>query len=121
MGLVILTNDGNLCFTLTHPRFEHEKEYRVIGHTHSPEASWEKLHQNIVLKDGPVKIDKLELKKIVKEKIDFNITIHEGRNHLVRRICSSVGIEIDRLTRIRFGQYLLDDIEPGQFRQVEIG
>lgn len=118
MGLVILTNDGNLCYQLTHPKFEHQKEYRVTGHGPRIETSWEKLQQKIVLKDGPVKIDHLRLHKINKEKIDFTITVHEGRNRLVRRICSHVGIEVDKLTRIRVAHYTLEGIEPGRFKQL---
>ncbi|HUD20804.1 MAG TPA: pseudouridine synthase [Candidatus Saccharimonadales bacterium] len=119
MGLIILTNDGSLCYQLTHPKFEHQKEYRVFGNSKSPELSWERLQHKIVLKDGPVTIDKLDLRKIIHDKIDFNITIHEGRNHLVRRICTAVGIEVEKLTRIRFGQYELGEIEPGKYQQVQ--
>ena len=45
MGLVVLTNDGNLCYQLTHPRFEHQKEYRVVGRSKDPQRSWEKLQK----------------------------------------------------------------------------
>ncbi len=117
MGLVILTNDGNLCYQLTHPKFEHQKEYIVEGTTRTPKAAFAELEQNTVtLKDGPVTLDDLELLKMGKDKLSFRVVIHEGRNHLVRRICAAVGIEVAKLTRIRVGQYQLDDLTPGEYK-----
>ncbi len=119
MGLVILTNDGNLCYQLTHPKFEHQKEYIVEGTTKTPKAAFAKLEQGqLTLKDGPVSIDELELLKMGKGKLTFRIIIHEGRNRLVRRICAAVGIEVTKLTRIRVGQYHLGELAPGEYNVV---
>lgn len=118
MGLVILTNDGNLCYQLTHPKFEHQKEYVVHGHAKDPNGSLEKIRRGVRLKDGFIKADHLEIIKITKDKVEFKITIHEGRNRLVRRLCSQVGIELDNLTRIRIGDYQLGDLTPGKYRLV---
>ncbi|MEK7170711.1 MAG: pseudouridine synthase [Patescibacteria group bacterium] len=118
MGLVILTNDGNLCYQLTHPKFEHKKEYIVHGRSKTPEKSLERIRRGLRLTDGPIKVDNLEVIKISHEKIEFRLTIHEGRNHLVRRLCAAVAIEIDSLTRIRVGDYELGDLAPGKFKQV---
>ena len=117
-GLVLLTNDGNLCYQLTHPKFEHEKEYIVHGQTKDPAGAFAKLQKGVRLSDGPVDIDKLVLGRIHLNKIEFNITIHEGRNRIVRRLCAAVGIEITTLTRIRVGKYVLDDVEPGKYKIV---
>jgi len=115
MGLVVLTNDGNLCYQLTHPKFEHQKEYIVEGRTKTPKAALTELEEGkIVLKDGPVFIDALKLLKMNKDKIIFSITIHEGRNRLVRRICAAVGIEVVNLTRIKLGHYELGTLRPGE-------
>lgn len=119
MGLVVLTNDGNLCYQLTHPKFEHKKEYHVVGSTKNPELAWERLQQPIKLKDGAVTIDNLELRKIRQNKIDFLITIHDGRNHIIRRICAAVGIEVLQLTRTRLGRFELGDIEPGKYLKIK--
>jgi len=119
VGLVVLTNDGNLCYQLTHPKFAHKKEYRVVGQSNDPQKSWEKLHDQLVLKDGPIKADKLTLNKISRRKIDFLITIHEGRNRLVRRMCAAVGIEIHHLARIALGKYQLGDLAPGKYQLVD--
>lgn len=119
MGLVILTNDGNLCYQLTHPKFEHQKEYIVEGTTKTPKAALTELEEaTIILKDGPVRIDALKLIKMNQNKLTFFITIHEGRNRLVRRICAKVGIEVVNLTRIRVGHYELGSLKPGEYKQV---
>ncbi len=116
MGLVILTNDGNLCYQLTHPKFEHEKEYIVHGVSKEPATAIEKLRRGVQLNDGAAKADKITDVVINKQKIKFTIIIHEGRNRIVRRMCARVGIEIITLTRIRVGKYVLGDLEPGKWR-----
>lgn len=116
MGLVVLTNDGNLCYQLTHPKFEHKKEYYVQGISRNPDFSWKKL-QNPKIRVGifNVSIDDRVLKKIHDKKIDFWLTVHEGKYHIVRKLCSAVGIDVVHLTRTKLGQYELGDIEPGHY------
>lgn len=118
-GLVVLTNDGTLCYQLTHPKFEHQKEYIVHGQTKDPMTAFDRLKKGVRLNDGPVAIDKLELGRVSGQKIEIFITIHEGRNRIVRRLCAAVGIEISTLTRIRVGKYVLGDIAPGKWEIVE--
>lgn len=118
MGLVVLTNDGNLCYQLTHPKFEHRKTYHVVGRSKDTDQSWKMLQRPIKLKDGPVMIDELTLNKKTATKIDATLTIHDGRNHLVRRICGHCGIEVQSLTRIALGDYTLGGIEPGKYLQI---
>jgi len=117
-GLVVLTNDGDLCYQLTHPKFEHQKEYVVRGKTNQPELAFKKLAKGLVLNDKPVQIDALELHRISNDRIEFSITIHEGRTRIVRRLSATVGIEITTLTRVRVGEYELGDLEPGQYKLV---
>lgn len=118
-GLVILTNDGTLCYQLTHPSFEHQKEYIVHGQTKDPMTAFDRLKKGVRLNDGPVAIDKLELGRVSGQKIELFITIHEGRNRIVRRLCAAVGIEITTLTRIRVGKYELGDLAPGKWKIAE--
>jgi 23S rRNA pseudouridine2605 synthase len=119
MGLVVLTNDGNLCYQLTHPKFEHKKEYFVQGTSKDPENSWKKL-QNQKIRVGifNVAIDDRKLKIIKGKKIDFWLTIHEGKYHIVRKLCGAVGIDVIHLTRTKLGHYELGDIEPGHYKEV---
>lgn len=118
MGLVLLTNDGNLCYQLTHPKFEHQKEYVVHGHAKDPSAAIAKIQAGVTLKDGHIKPDAISDVRFHHQKVTFTITIHEGRNRLVRRMCAKVGIEIDSLTRIRLGKYTLGSLKLGEWRRV---
>lgn len=120
MGLVVLTNDGNLCYQLTHPKFEHKKEYFVQGISRNPQFSWEKLQKpRVRVGFGQVTIDDRQLKKIFDKKIDFWLTVHEGKYHVVRKLCAAVGIDVVHLTRTKLGHYELGDIEPGKFIEIE--
>ncbi len=119
MGLVVLTSDGNLCYQLTHPKFEHEKEYVVHGRSKQPEKALERLRAGVELADGTAKADRISDVVINREKVKFAIIIHEGRNRLVRRLCAKVGIEIVSLTRVRVGKLRLDDLQPGKYRTVD--
>lgn len=118
MGLILLTNDGNLCYQLTHPKFEHKKEYFVEGTTRDPESAIKKLNKPIKLNDGPVHIDDLRILKQSGNKLNFYITIHDGRNKIIRRICDECGINVESLTRTKFAHYELGDIEPGRYRTI---
>ena len=119
MGLILLTNDGNLCYQLTHPKFEHKKEYFVQGVSKDPNLSWKKLQaEKIRLGIKPIKIDGRKLKKIKDKKIDFWLTIHEGKYHIVRKLCGAVGIDVVHLTRTKIGKYELGNIEPGHYKEI---
>ncbi len=118
MGLVVLTNDGNLCYQLTHPKFEHKKEYFVEGIAKNIEAAKGRLDRPIKLKDGPATIDGLRFVKEEGNKLNFFITIHDGRNRIVRRICDYCKIEVKNLTRTKLGHYELAGIEPGKYKEV---
>ncbi len=120
MGLVVLTNDGNLCYQLTHPKFEHKKEYYVQGVSRNPQFAWEKLQKpRIRVGIAQVAIDDRKLKKIHDKRIDFWITVHEGKYHIVRKLCGAVGIDVVHLTRTKLGHYELGDIEPGHYKQID--
>jgi 23S rRNA pseudouridine2605 synthase len=121
-GLLILTNDGNLTYRLTHPRFEHEKEYLITIPGKLSEEEKNKLEKGVLLEDG------LTYPAVVKEARDaaytYSITIHEGRHRQVKRMFLSVGHEVKALKRIRIGRLELGELEEGQIKklsQAEIG
>ena len=121
-GLLILTNDGNLTYRLTHPRFEHEKEYLVAINGKLTDEQKTKLEKGIMLEDG------LTYPAVIKEAHDaaytYSITIHEGRHRQVKRMFLSVGHEVKALKRIRIGRLELGDLAEGQIKklsQAEIG
>ncbi|MBI4948042.1 rRNA pseudouridine synthase [Candidatus Berkelbacteria bacterium] len=119
MGLVLLTNDGNLCYQLTHPKFEHKKTYLVEGVCRNPKYATDELKKGVIhLPDGDAKIDDLKVIKSSGNKLNFFITIHEGRNRIVRRICAKLGVEVINLTRTELGEYSLEGIAPGKFKKV---
>lgn len=111
-GLLLMTNDGELTHKLLHPRFEIQKEYEVRVDDDSKQALLA-LSQPITL-DGellaPAKVQHLTSGKI-------SITIHQGKNRQIRRMCASVGMKVRRLKRIREGTLLLDPtLACGQYR-----
>jgi 23S rRNA pseudouridine2605 synthase len=115
-GLLILTNDGSLTYRLTHPRFEHEKEYLVaINGKLAPEQK-EKLEKGMLLEDG------MTYPAAVKEAPDaaytYHITIHEGRHRQVKRMFASLGHEVKSLRRIRIGRLELGNLEEGEIRKL---
>ncbi len=115
-GLLLLTNDGQLAHLLTHPRFEVPKTYRawVSGGT-VREPVLRALRDGVVLEDGstaPAKVRALGPGQI-------EITIMEGRNRQVRRMCDAVGHPVTRLRRVRFGPLALGDLSEGKHRLLE--
>jgi len=116
-GLVILTNDGDLTYRLTHPKFEHEKEYLiVVKEKFSPEEK-RKLEGGIELEDGltyPAKV------KEVKSTFPYHysLTIHEGRKRQVRRMLETLGHAVISLKRVRMGRLTLGDLKEGAVREL---
>jgi 23S rRNA pseudouridine2605 synthase len=116
-GLLLLTNDGNLTYRLTHPKFEHEKEYLVaISGTLKPRQK-QKLEKGIELSDGktyPARV------KTVRNMTPFNysITIHEGRKRQVHRMFEELGYRTLALRRVRIGNLRLGDLKEGEVREL---
>lgn len=114
-GLILLTNDGQLAHRLTHPSFEVQKTYkaRVRG---GPVAAMalRRLREGVRLEDGvtaPARVRQAEGGVI-------EITIHEGRNRQVRRMCAEVGHPVVELERIAFGPLKLGDLARGRYRRL---
>lgn len=116
-GLLLLTNDGELTYRLTHPRFEHEKEYLIhIDGVLKPEEK-RKLEKGVELEDGmtyPVVV------KEVKSQPPFNysITMHEGRKRQVRRMLANLGYQVLAIKRIRMGKLNLGNLKEGAVREL---
>lgn len=111
-GLLLLTDDGDLTNKLIHPRHEVEKEYLVwVQGDVTPEA--------IKRLSAPMTLDGQRLRPARVERKgeqSLSITIHEGKNRQVRRMCASVGLTVTRLKRIREGFLRLDDLPLGKWR-----
>lgn len=111
-GLLLFTNDGVLAYRLTHPKFDHEKEYLVTVSNPITDGQLRKLHEGvkvfgektkpaITIRTGPS---------------SFRITLTEGRNRQIRRMCQKVGLEVIRLERIRIGPLRDPLLRSGQVR-----
>lgn len=118
-GLLLLSNDGALTDKLTHPRFEHQKEYVITGLLDTgvtAEQAMERLQKGVKLGDGIAKADALALKKAHDSTLVLVITVHEGRHHLIRRMCATAGITVKRLVRTRISGLLLGELKPGEWK-----
>ena len=115
-GLILVTNDGDLAQRMTHPRFEVPRTYRAtVRPSPVPEHALRALREGVDLDDGrtlPAKVR--QLKPGVLE-----LTIREGRNHQVKRMCEAVGHRVRTLERIRFGGLRLDDLAVGAHRRLK--
>lgn len=112
-GLILLTNDGDFAFQMTHPKFYKTKVYEV-----ELDRGLEPLHQQMIadfgieIGDG---VSKLGLTKLNDERTKFEVTMSEGRNRQIRRTFAAVGYDVVKLHRKQFGKYVLDDLEPGKY------
>ncbi|MCX6386519.1 MAG: pseudouridine synthase [Solirubrobacterales bacterium] len=112
-GLIVVTNDGDLANRLTHPSFEVPKTYRVTVQD-GPVGlrKLQALREGVRLEDGltaPARVRRIDDDTI-------ELTIHEGRNRQVKRMCEAIGHRVTRLVRIRFGPLELGSMVPGQVR-----
>jgi len=116
-GLLLLTNDGELTYRLTHPRFEHDKEYLIqIDGRLKPEEII-KLERGFELEDGmtyPVVVKEIK----AQPPFNYSITMHEGRKRQVRRMLASLGYHIPALKRIRMGSLHLGRLKEGATREL---
>ncbi|RMF51126.1 MAG: rRNA pseudouridine synthase, partial [Anaerolineae bacterium] len=117
-GLILLTNDGDLTNKLTHPRYQHEKEYRVLV-VHQPnQEQVEALRHGVVLEDGyrtaPTKVRVGET--LPGKGTWMTIILTEGRKRQIREMCSRVGLPVKRLIRVRIGTLKLGKLKPREWR-----
>ena len=115
-GLILVTNDGDLAQRLTHPSFEVPRTYRVtVRPVPVPEHALRTLREGVELDDGrtaPAKVRQVRPGVL-------ELTIHEGRNHQIKRMCEAVGHRVNTLQRVRFGPLRLDDLPEGAHRRLK--
>lgn len=111
MGLLILTNDGDLAHRLMHPSYRVRKTYEVESIPRLTEDQLRDLSQGIELEDGPV-----QPHRITSTPDGFLLSLFEGRNRLVRRIVEYYGSEVKRLKRIEYAGLTLEDVKMGRWR-----
>lgn len=116
-GVLLLTTDGAAAHRLTHPSHEVERTYvaSVLG---EGDLAVEEARQGVELEDGIVRPKKITAEKKGRGRWELTITIAEGRNREVRRLCEAVGLEVDRLIRVKFGPVELGDLASGEVRSL---
>lgn len=117
-GLLILTNDGELAFRLTHPRYKVRKTYvaEVIGHP--TDENLDRLRKGIMLEDGMTAPAEVKILRQVKNATFVEITIHEGRKRQIKRMFQAIGHRVVFLKRISIDNVLLDNLPLGDFRHL---
>ena len=117
-GILILTNDGDFAFQMTHPKFRKVKEYLV-----SLDEPLQPIHQQMIADFGinlPDGKSQLGLERLDDSRKNWKVIMSEGRNRQIRRTFSAIGYEVEELHRTVFGSYILPkDLNFGDFRKVE--
>lgn len=119
-GLLILTNDGDLTYKLTHPKHEVEKTYlAMVNGIISPEEK-RRFENGLQIEDYTTAKAKLKIVKADEEKnySVCKITIHEGRNRQVRKMCKAIGHPVRNLRRIQMGRINIRGLEVGEYRNL---
>jgi len=119
-GLILLTNDGELANRLTHPRYEHDKEYEVRV-TKKPDdeqlAIW---RRGVVLEDGYRTLPAdVEVKALTKSGAWLKIVLREGKNRQIRRTGARIGLPVRQIRRVRLGPLELGKLQTGNFRYLK--
>ena len=118
-GLMLLTNDGELANRLMHPRYGHEKEYRVLVARRPDARQLEALRHGVVLEDGTrtrpadVRIERTQGKGAW-----LRIILKEGKKRQIREMCRLTGLPVVRLIRVRIGPLRLKNLKPGEWRHL---
>lgn len=116
-GLMLLTNDGELTNKITHPRYQHEKEYRVLVTTHPDNAQIKTWQRGVVLEDGfKTKPANVRLEKFQGKGAWLRVIMIEGHKRQIRETASQLGLHIVKLIRIRIATLQLAGLKPGQYR-----
>ena len=116
LGLLLLTNDGELAKTLTHPSHEVKKLYHVTLNKPLTNSDFEKIQNGLMLEDGPIQVDKISYVEEDLTMRELGVEIHSGRNHIVRRIFESLGYEVVKLDRTMFAGLTKQNLPRGHWR-----
>lgn len=119
-GLLLLTNDGELTFRLTHPRYKVEKEYHALVRGHPDEAALQRLRDGIEIEGEATAPAKVKVIEQVGSNTRVRVVIHEGRKRQIRLMLAAIGHHVIELRRVRFGPVTLGDLPPGKWRKLAV-
>ena len=118
-GLILLTNDGDLANKLTHPRYGHEKEYRVLVSKRPDEEQLAIWRRGVVLEDGhktaPARVS---IEHDAGKSVWIRVILREGRKRQIREVGFRIGLPVQRIVRVRIGSLLLGEMKPGEWRKL---
>ena len=117
-GLLLMTDDGDLSYRLTHPSFEIEKEYHALLDVMPNVDQLRQWRAGVELDDGKTAPAWVEVLEEAFEGVWVRVVIHEGRNRQVRRVAEALGLHVRRLIRVREGNLTLNDLQAGQWRSL---
>ncbi len=118
-GLLLLTNDGDFAYRMTHPKFAKTKVYEV-----RLDSELAPLHQQMIadygvqLDDGTSQLGLMRLSD--EDRAGWQVTMREGRNRQIRRTFAALGYTVTKLHRVQFGNYALGDMKPGELKPVDM-
>jgi pseudouridine synthase len=117
-GLLLLTNDGDLAYRLSHPKFSIRRTYWAKVEGVPDQKKLMRLKRGVMLEDGEAKVVSATILHRMEKHSWVEAVVSEGRNHLVKRILSAIGHPIRRLKRVGYGPIRLGDLPTGQFRSL---
>ncbi|MBN1964013.1 MAG: rRNA pseudouridine synthase [Anaerolineae bacterium] len=117
-GLILLTNDGELTQRLTHPRYGHQKTYKVLVTPAPTSEQLERWRKGVELDDGPTAPVELQTRGQTPEGTWLELTMGEGRKRQIRRTAQLLGLHVKHLLRVQLGPLKLTDLAPGAWRHL---
>jgi pseudouridine synthase len=117
-GLLLMTNDGTLAARILHPRHEVPRVYHAKVRGTPDEPAITRLRRGVRLEDGKTAPARVRVLGRLPTKTWLELTVREGRPHLVRRMCEAVGHPVEKLARVRLGPLVLGDLAPGAWRDL---
>jgi 23S rRNA pseudouridine2605 synthase len=120
-GLLLFTNDGDVAHRIMHPRYGLSKEYHVLTKPHPNPMQLQRLREGVVIDLHRVIPQEIRLQRETLDGTVLTITVHEGTNHLVRRMMEIAGIDVLRLRRVRIGPIQMDNLRLGEWRDLSPG
>ncbi len=119
-GLMLLTDDGELAQKLTHPKYETNKTYRVLVKGNITEKAISYLENGVTIEGKKTAPAKVEIAERQPHNTWIDITIHEGRNRQIRKMCEAVSYPVLQLIRTKLGDWELGNLKSGEARQINI-
>ncbi|WP_354642879.1 pseudouridine synthase [Kitasatospora camelliae] len=117
-GIILLTNHGELAHRLTHPKYGVTKTYLAAIQGPIPRDLGKQLAQGVELEDGFARVDGFKVVSNIGKNYLVEVTLHEGRKHIVRRLLAEVGFPVEKLVRTHFGPIALGDQKSGWLRRL---